>query len=150
VAAASTTRRRQGGSAWWDDAAPSGSALQLDLRAAPSVTAPDALVERSAVGRVQGRKVRLRHSGALAAIGRTVRVRQGGGLVLAGARLRVERGGGQWLVGGLIQAKQVYAVTVIAARVEGQVRCLFDVKSAFALGAGAALMTGLLRLLRKR
>jgi hypothetical protein len=49
-----------------------------------------------------------------------------------------------------VQARQVFAVTVIAGRVEGQIRCLFDAKGAFAFGAGAALMTGLLRLLLHR
>jgi hypothetical protein len=70
--------------------------------------------------------------------------------VVAGGKVTVEQGGGQWLIGGRIQAKQVFAVTVVAARVEGQVRCLFDAKGAFAFGAGLALMTTLLRLLVRR
>jgi hypothetical protein len=79
-----------------------------------------------------------------------VELRQAGGLIVAGAELNMERSAGQWLVGGLVQARQVFAVAVIAGRVEGQVKCLLDARGAFAFGAGAALMTGLLRLATRR
>jgi hypothetical protein len=115
-----------------------------------SLDAPEVAIERCAVGRVRGRDVRLNQSGAVFTLGRRVRVRRGGGAVLVGGRLTVEQGGGQWLVGGLVQARQVYAVTVLAARVEGQVRCLFDARGAFALGAGAALVTAVARLFLSR
>lgn len=131
------------------EAVPQGdkSGWGLSMRSAEDA---DTRIHRSAVGQVRGERVELRQSGSLVAVGRDVRVRQGGGGVLAGAKLSIEQGGGQWIVGGLIQARQVFAITVIAARVEGQVRCLFDARGAFAFGAGAALMTGLLRLLLRR
>ncbi|MBI3971294.1 MAG: hypothetical protein HY332_08385 [Chloroflexi bacterium] len=121
---------------------------QLALREArpESIHATEVHAERSAIGRVTARDVRLYQSATLLTLGQDVRARQSAGGVMLGAKLSVERGGAKWLVGGLVQAKQVFAVAVIAARVEGQVRCLFDVKGAFAFGAGMAIMSALLRL----
>ncbi|MGH2356270.1 MAG: hypothetical protein ACRDI2_23880 [Chloroflexota bacterium] len=128
-----------------------GSELQFREDGGRSLEADQVTAERTVVGRIRGRTIRV-HQGATAlALGRDIQVRQGGGGVLAGAKLTVEQGAGQWLVGGLVQARQVFAVAVIAGRIDGQVRCLFDARGAFAFGAGAALMTGVLRLLlRKR
>ena len=49
-----------------------------------------------------------------------------------------------------MQARQVFAIAVVAGKIEGEVRCLFDTRGAFAFGAGLALMTTLLRLLVRR
>ena len=123
-------------------------ALAAPLRArVEAVVAEDVDATQSLLGRVRARYVRLRQGAAGVVLGRDVELRQGGGLIVAGAELNMERSAGQWLIGGLVQARQVFAVAVIAGRVEGQVKCLLDARGAFAFGAGAALMTGLLRLL---
>jgi hypothetical protein len=128
----------------------SGTALELANARVAEVDGEEVRVSRSLVGRLRGRRVDVRQSGAALALGREVHVHQGGGGILAGGRLIVEQGGGQWLVGGLVQARQVFAVAVVAGKIEGQVRCLFDTRGAFAFGAGVALMTGLLRLVLRR
>ena len=127
-----------------------GQALALASRRLEAVTAEEVGATRTLIGRVRARYVRLGQGAAGLVLGRDVELRQGAGLVLAGTELNVERSASQWLIGGLVQAKQVFAVAVFAGRVEGQVRCLFDARGAFAFGAGAALMTGLLRLLTRR
>jgi hypothetical protein len=126
-------------------------ALAAPLRTrVEAVVAEDVDATQSLLGRVRARYVRLRQGAAGVVLGRDVELRQGGGLIVAGAELNMERSAGQWLIGGLVQARQVFAVAVIAGRVEGQVKCLLDARGAFAFGAGAALMTGLLRLLSRR
>ncbi len=127
-----------------------GDALDLRLARAEALNAEEVTAERSVIGRIRARYVRLRQSPVGIVLGRDVELRQGAGLVLAATELNVERSAGQWLIGGLVQARQVFAVAVVAGRIEGQVKCLFDARGAFAFGAGAALMTGLLRLLTRR
>jgi hypothetical protein len=127
-----------------------GDALDLQLARVEALNAAEVTAERSVVGRIRARYVRLRQSPAGIVLGRDVELRQSAGLVLAATELNVERSAGQWLIGGLVQARQVFAVAVVAGRIEGQVKCLFDARGAFAFGAGAALMTGLLRLLTRR
>jgi hypothetical protein len=131
---------------------PAGSELHLRDFTVRSVEASEVKVEKGAILRARGGTVTVEQGAIGAAAGRTVNLQQGAAVLIAAGKVSVERGLTQWLVGGLVEAKQVYAITLIAARVEGQVKCLFDLKGAFAFGAGAALMTGLLRLLllRKR
>jgi hypothetical protein len=120
----------------------SGSELALE---SPPVTA-----ERVAVRRLQGEHVDLRQSAVVGSLSRDATLNQSAGLFVSGAKVVADRSATQWLVGGLVQAKQVFAVTVIAAKVEGQVRCLFDTKGAFAFGAGLAVVGTVLRLLLRR
>ena len=120
----------------------SGTELALEV---PPVTA-----ERVAVQRLQGEHVDLRQSAVAGSLSKDATLNQSAGLFVSGAKVIVDRSAAQWLVGGLVQAKQVFAVTVIAAKVEGQVRCLFDTKGAFAFGAGLAVVGTVLRLLIRR
>src|SRR5687767_9023188 len=84
--------------------------------------APPLAAERVAVRRLQGETVTLGQSAVLGALGKDVTLSQSAGLFVSGAKVTTERSATQWLVGGLVQAKQVFAVTVIAAKVEGQVK----------------------------
>ncbi|HET7769971.1 MAG TPA: hypothetical protein VFN74_14435, partial [Chloroflexota bacterium] len=102
----------------------SGSELALE--------SPPVVAERVAVRQVRGDDVRLSQSAVVGTLAKDVALNQSAGLFVSGAKVNVDRSATQWLVGGLVQAKQVFAVTVIAAKVEGQVRCLFDTKGAFA------------------
>ena len=127
-----------------------GDALDLRLGRVEALNAEEVTADRSAIGRIRARYVRLRQGPVGVVMGRDVELRQSAGLVLAATELNVERSAGQWLIGGLVQARQVFAIAVVAGRIEGQVKCLFDARGAFAFGAGAALMTGLRRLLTRR
>ena len=129
---------------------PSGSQLEMRDFSVRSLDAQHVEVEKCAVGRVRGGTVTLEQSGAGAVLAKEVTIRQGGAGLVAGAKLTVEQGGAQWLIGGLVQAKNVFAITVIAAKVEGQVKCLFDTRGAFAFGAGLAIVGTALRLLLRR
>jgi hypothetical protein len=117
---------------------------QLDLRE------PDVREVRRAVGRVSGSRVTLDQSAGGGVLAKDVSLDRSAAVMLGGAKVTVDRSATQWLVGGLVQAKQVFAITVIAAKVEGQVKCLFDTKGAFAFGAGLAVMGTALRLLFRR
>ncbi len=130
--------------------APNGPGLDLEGGRVPALVAEDVQATRSLIGRVRARSVGLRQGASGVALGRDVTVQQGGGWLIAGAKLNVAGGAAQWLVGGLVQARQVFAIAVVAGRGEGQVKCLFDARGAFAFGAGAALVTGMLRLFTRR
>jgi hypothetical protein len=118
--------------------------LQLDLEA-PPVTG-----KQVAVRQLRGDSVALSQSAVAASLSRGLSLTQSAALFAAGAKVTAERSATQWLVGGLVQAKQVFAITVIAAKVEGQVKCLFDTKGALAFGASLAIVGTALRLLLRR
>ena len=118
--------------------------LQLDLEA-PPVTG-----KQVAVRQLRGDTVALSQSAVAASLSRDLRLTQSAAVFAAGAKINAERSATQWLVGGIVQAKQVFAITVIAAKVEGQVKCLFDTKGALAFGASLAIVGTALRLLLRR
>ena len=146
---ADVRRLRRGGAASTAEEAspPEGSSAP---EATGTGTAEILGVKGAAVGSVRAAEVQLHNSVSAVALGQNITVERGGGGVLAGARLNVSQGGGQWLIGGLVQARQVFAVTVVAGKIEGDVRCLFDARGAFAFGAALALVGGALRLLLRR
>jgi len=123
---------------------------RVDRPPALLLDTPHVTGKRVAVGHVRGETVALEHSAVGGAIARDVKLDRSAAIFLSGAKVTAERSATQWLVGGLVQAKHVFAVTVIAAKVEGQVKCLFDTKGAFAFGAGLALMGTLLRVALRR
>jgi hypothetical protein len=151
-----TKRRPNGGTHQadrWDGAyqfsQPSGSQLALREFGVRSLDAQQVNAEKVAVGRVRGGTVTLDQSASAVTLAKDARLDRSAAVLLTGAKVSAERVGVQWLIGGLVQAKQVFAITVIAGKVEGQVKCLFDARGAFAFGVGLALMSGLLRALRR-
>jgi hypothetical protein len=141
---------RTAGPAGQDVDTSAGKELALAMTYQPALIASQMTVQRSLVGRARGHSLRLRQGVAGMALARDLSLRQGAGWLLAGLKLRAEMAATQWLVGGVVQARQVLAVAVIAGRVEGQVRCLFDARGAFAFGAGVALVSTCLRLVVRR
>lgn len=138
-----------GGALHADTAAP-GEELELEGAAVPALVAGEVQATRSLIGRLRAGSVHVRQGATGIALGRDVTLNQGASWLLGGAKVDVRGSATQWIVGGLVQAKQVFAIAVVAGRIEGQVRCLFDARGAFAFGAGVALVTGLLRLLTRR
>src|SRR3712207_4687469 len=105
---------------------PSGSQLELREFSVRSLEAPQVDAEKVAIGRVRGGTVSITQGAVGATLSKDVTIRQGAAGALAGAKVTIDQGAAQWLIGGLVQAKNVFAITVIAAKVEGQVKCLFD------------------------
>jgi hypothetical protein len=115
-----------------------------------SVSSEHVSVDRGAVGAALGNRLRFRQSATGVALGRDVGLHQGGGLVVAGGRVTVEQGASQWLVGAVVEARQTFALAVIAGQVSGSVRCLLDTRGAFIFGVAFAVTTFALRLLTRR
>ncbi len=115
-----------------------------------SVSSEHVSVERGAVGAALGNRLRFRQSASAVALGRDVGLHQGVGLVVGGGRVTVERGASQWLVGAVVEARQTFALAVIAGQVSGSVRCLFDTRGAIICGVAFAVTTFALRLLTRR
>ncbi len=115
-----------------------------------SVSSEHVSVDHGAVGAVLGNRLRLRQSATGVALGRDVGLHQGGGLLVAGGRVTVEQGASQWLVGAVVEARQTFALAVIAGQVSGSVRCLLDARGAVIFGIAFAVTTFALRLLTRR
>ncbi len=115
-----------------------------------SVSSEHVSVDRGAVGAALGNRLRLRQSATGVALGRDVTLHKGGSLVVGGGRVTVEKGAGQWLVGAVVEARQTFALAVIAGQVSGSVRCLLDTRGAIICGVAFALTTFALRLLTRR
>ena len=98
-----------------------------------SVNAGEATITASAVQRVQGDAVELERSAVGIAGGLQVEVQDSSALGVAGREVRLER---------------VRTVFLLAPRVQGEVRTVFDWKSAVAIGVGIVLTRRLLKLLR--
>ena len=129
---------------------PTGSQLELREFSVRSLEAPQVEAEKVAVGRIRGGTVNITQGLAGGALAKDVTIRQGAAAGVAGGKVVLEQSGAQWIFGGLVQAKNVFAITVVAAKVEGQVKCLFDARGAFAFGAGLAIVSTALRLLFRR
>ena len=115
-----------------------------------SVSSEHVSVDRSAVGAAMGNRLRLRQSATGVALGRDVALHKGGSLVVGGGRVTVEQGASQWLVGAVVEARQTFALAVIAGQVSGSVRCLLDTRGAIICGVAFAVTTFALRLLTRR
>ena len=115
-----------------------------------SVSSEHVSVDRGAVGAALGNRLRLRQSATGVTLGRDVGLYQGGGVVVAGGRVTVEQGVSQWLVGAVVEARQTFALAVIAGQVSGSVRCLLDTRGAIVFGVAFAVTTFALRLLTRR
>jgi hypothetical protein len=122
--------------------------MRLARRA--DVRGEDVALTATLAQQVSGEVVALDRSAAGLAVARELELRRSASLAALGAKLDVQRSAGQWLIGGVVRARRVFAVVLIAARVDGNVRCLFDTRGAFAFGAGVALVSGLLRLAHGR
>ncbi len=115
-----------------------------------SVSSEHVSVDRSVVGTAAGNRLRLRQSASAVTLGRDVGLHQGAGLIVGGGRITVEQGASQWLVGAVVEARQTFALAVIAGQVSGSVRCLLDTRGAIIFGVAFAVTTFALRLLSRR
>ena len=115
-----------------------------------SVSSEHVSVERGAVGAALGNRLRLRQSATGVALGRDIALHKGGSLVVGGGRVTIEQGASQWLVGAVVEARQTFALAVIAGQVSGSVRCLLDTRGAIICGVAFAVTTFALRLLTRR
>ncbi len=115
-----------------------------------SVSSEHVSVDRGVVGAALGNRLRLRQSASAVALGRDVALHKAGGLVIGGGRVTVEQGASQWLVGAVVEARQTFALAVIAGQVSGSVRCLLDTRGAIICGVTFAVTTFALRLLTRR
>lgn len=129
---------------------PPGTRVELSDIALKSLDAAIAGLTRSAVGSMRGRAVTMVQSAIGAAITRRVEARWSSfGIAIAG-RIDATNVTTQWLTGAVVNANSVFAIAVIAPRVNGQITCLVDTKGALALGLGLGFASTMLRLMRRR
>jgi hypothetical protein len=129
---------------------PPGTRVELSDIALKSLDAAVAGLTRSAVGSMRGRAVTMVQSAIGAAITRRVEARWSSfGIAIAG-RIDATNVTTQWLTGAVVNATNVFAIAVIAPRVNGQITCLVDTKGALALGLGLGFASTVLRLMCRR
>ncbi|MCX5986169.1 MAG: hypothetical protein NTX54_06610 [Chloroflexi bacterium] len=129
---------------------PPGTRVELKDIALKSLDASVAGLTRSAVGTMRGRSVTVFQSAIGGAITRRVEARWSSLGIAIGARIDATNVITQWLTGAVVNANNVFAIAVIAPRVNGQITCLVDTKGALALGLGFGFASAVLRLIRRR
>ena len=107
--------------------------VSVRASAVRSISAGEADIKTSAVQRVQGDDIEIERSSVAFATGGRIELEGGSALAVAGRD---------------VQLKRVNTVFLLAPRVRGEVRTVFDWKSAVAVGAGMVLTQRLLKLLR--
>lgn len=122
--------------------------MPTTVHRADSVVAGEVTVRASAVRSVSGGDVDIKLSAVQQVHGEEVEI-EGAVVGYAGAQ-RMDVVEAQVLVatGRHMAARNVRALLLLAPRVHGDVRVLFDWKSALAVGAGIVLARRLLRLIR--
>ena len=107
-------------------------------------------VRQGAIGFARGDEVRVQMGAVGLAVGEQVELRQGFARIAAArGNLRLEQAGAMTVVADRVtMGPRSGAIFVIARRVEGDVRTLFDWRSAAALGLGIGSVLALFRALR--
>jgi len=105
-------------------------------------------VRNSAVRSITGNEVEVDQSAVRDLRGDEVEVDQSALLFANAERLTIRGSSAVAVIGRDVQAREVNTVFLLAPRVRGTVRTVFDVRTAFAFGLGIVLGRYLLRLIR--
>jgi hypothetical protein len=127
---------------------PSASAGSVEVRQGGigRVEAQDVAVTLGGIGMARGDRVSVELGGMGAGIGRDVRLTQGAANLLVGREVHVDQSLVQTVAASNVRFERPSVVVfLLARRVEGPVRALFDWRGAIAFGAVAGLVASLLR-----
>ncbi len=117
------------------------------VRGADSIVAGEVSVRATAVRSISAGEVDIKQSAVQRVTGDDIEIEQSSVALVTGARIELEGGSSFVVVGRDIHMKKVNTVLLLAPRVRGEVRTVFDWKSAVAVGVGVVLTRRLLKLL---
>ena len=118
------------------------------VRAAESIVAGEVSVRASAVRSVSGGDVDLRQSAVQRLRGEEVHIKDSAVAAVAAQEVHVDDANVGLVAARQAHLRRVRTVVLLAPRVEGDVRTVFDWKGAIAIGVGIVLTRRLLKLLR--
>ncbi len=129
---------------------PPGTSIDLAGVALQSLDASVATMDRSAVGRLHGKRATLRFSAVATAITRTLEANWSSfGAAIAG-KVEGRFLAAQWLIGGVVNVDTIYAVVVVSPRVTGNIRAVMGFRGALGLGLGLGISSVVARWVRDR
>lgn len=112
------------------------------------VVAGEVSVRASAVRSVSGGEVEIEQSAVQDVRGEEVELEQSAAVRVTGERVEVKDSAVAAVVSRTVEAHNVRSFLLIASEIKGEVRTVFDWKSAVAVGVGIVLTRRLLKLLR--
>lgn len=118
------------------------------VREAEHIVAGEVNVRASAVRSVSGGEVELKQSAAQRVRGDEVEIEQSSVAFVTGTHVEIEDSNALAVAGRELRLQKVRTFLLIAPRVHGDVRTVFDWKAAAAVGVGIVLTRRLLKLLR--
>ncbi len=132
-----------------------GTALPADrmdvrARAVGRVEASEVSVAAGAVGAARADRITLDKGAVGAALANDVEVSRGYARSILARQVQIDRGAARMIVAADVRAERTAVVFMLARRVSGDVRVLFDWRGAIAFGAVAGLLAGLLARGRRR
>jgi hypothetical protein len=125
-----------------------GCAVTDAVREAESIVAGEVSVRASVVRSVSGGEIEIEQSAVQQAHGDEVEVEQSAVLQLSGTHVDVDDSVVGAVIARKVEARNVRTVFLVASQFKGDVRTVFDWKSAVAIGVGIVLTRRLLKLLR--
>ncbi|MBI2846174.1 MAG: hypothetical protein HYX86_06480 [Chloroflexi bacterium] len=141
----------------------SAQEVRMYQSGAQSIHAQEVHIEQAGARRIEAQEVTIHQGGAQAVHADTVSISQGGAVMVNSGSLDLEQSGvllatsqdlqmtnssAGAVVGQNIRADQIRSVLVLAGSTQGEVRTVFDQKSALALGTALGASLGLISILR--
>lgn len=121
-------------------------AVEVHQGAVRRVDATEVHVSQGAIGAARGDRVQVQMGAIGAAMAREVSITQGGANALLAQRATIEQGLVQTVVAQQVEVRRPsFVVFLVAQRVTGEVKALFDWRGALAFGAAFAVLNRLLR-----
>jgi hypothetical protein len=128
------------------------SADRVDIRggAVGRVEAGEVTVGAGAIGAARADRVSVDRGVLGAAMARNVEVSRGYARSILARQVQIDRAAARMIVAADVRAERTAVVFLLARRVSGDVRVLFDWRGAIAFGAVAGLVGGLIARARRR
>lgn len=135
-----------------DEDGTSLSADRVDVRAGAvgRVEAAEVTVTAGAIGAARGDRVSVDRGALGAAMAGEVQISRGYARSILARQVQIDRGAARMIVAADVRAERTAIVFLLARRVSGDVRVLFDWRGALAFGAVAGVIGGLIARARRR
>src|SRR5262245_28159573 len=114
------------------------------------VEAANVAVEMGAIGAARAEQVRVERGAVGAALGEQVEVSRGYARSILARQVQLDRAAARVVIAADVRTNQTAVMFLVARKVAGEVRVLFDWRGALAFGAAAGLVLALLGRARRR
>lgn len=133
-----------------DSASLEADRVALRLSAVGRIEGGRVSVDQGAVGAVRADHLSVDRGAVGAAMADRVEVSRGYARSILGRQVQLDRGAARVVIAADVRAQQSAVMFLVARRVSGDIRVLFDWRGALAFGAAAGLVLAVLARLRRR